>query len=380
MPKKKMLLFNDWFYPGFMAGGPIQSLYNLISHLKDYYDFSVITRDTDYTDSVPYKDIKSDSWNILPNGMRVYYFSDKNLSYPKMSEIVSNEEFDVAYLNSMYSPRFTIMPLFILHKLGKKVILAPRGMLAPTAIAIKSWKKRPFLLWIKNSKRIKNMRFHAASAHEAEHIKQAFGKKVEVIIAPNLPGKMELPVSGEKRKHAGSVNLINIARVSPEKNLHYALEVLMNVKGKVKYDIYGPVYNYPYWEKCKELIAKLPSNIEAEYLGPISKESIPQAMKDMHFLLMPTQGENFGHTILEAMICGCPPIISDRTPWIGLEPLKAGFDLPLEEPERFTEVIERAVSMDADEFNKWSEGTCTFVSNFINDPTLLQKSIELFQF
>jgi glycosyltransferase involved in cell wall biosynthesis len=378
MPKKKILLFSDWFYPGFMAGGPIQSSFNLVNHLKEYYDFSIITRDTDYTDSVPYKNIKSDSWNILPNGMRVYYFSEKNLSYPSMSKLINSEEFDIAYLNSMYSPRFTIMPLFILHKSGKNVILAPRGMLAPTAIAIKSWKKKPFLLWIKNSKMIKNMKFHAASEHEAEHIRQVFGKKVEIKFAPNLPGKMELPFTVEKKKEPGSVNLINIARVSPEKNLHYALEVLSGMKGKIKFDIYGPVYDYPYWEKCKELLSRLPSNIEAEYIGPIGKESIPLAMKDVHFLFMPTQGENFGHTILESMICGCPPIISDRTPWIGLEQVKAGFDLPLEEQQKFKEVLDKVVSMDSREFDNWSEGTRVYALNFINNPKLLEQSINIF--
>ncbi len=378
MPKKKILLFSDWFYPGFMAGGPIQSSFNLINHLQEFYDFSVITRDTDYTDTVPYRGVKSDEWNILPNGMRVYYFSEKKLSYPAMSKLINEEEFDIAYLNSMYSPRFTIMPLFILNKLGKKVILAPRGMLAPTAIAIKSWKKKPFLLWIKNSSMIKNMKFHAASLHEADHIRQVFGKKVEIKIAPNLPGKIESPVTIEKRKEVGSVNLINVARVSPEKNLHYALEVLLNAKGKVKFDIYGPVYDYPYWEKCKEILSRLPSNVECEYFGPISKDSLPQAMKDVHFLLMPTQGENFGHTILEAMICGCPPIISDRTPWIGLEPLKAGFDLPLEEQQKFEDVLHKVVSMDQEEFNTWSEGTRKFAAAFINNPDLLKQSIDIF--
>src|SRR6202167_5006185 len=102
MAKKKILLFSDWFYPGFMAGGPIQSSFNLINHLKDYYDFSVVTRGTDYTDTIPYKGLKSDTWTILPNGMRVYYFSTKNLSNLNMTKLIESEDFDVAYLNSMY--------------------------------------------------------------------------------------------------------------------------------------------------------------------------------------------------------------------------------------------------------------------------------------
>ncbi|HTA84202.1 MAG TPA: glycosyltransferase family 4 protein [Bacteroidia bacterium] len=379
MAKKKVLLFSDWFYPGFMAGGPIQSSFNLINHLREYYDFSVITRDTDYTDTIPYKGIKSDTWTILPNGMRVFYFSAANLGYPAMDKLIQSEEFDIAYLNSMYSPRFTIMPLFILNKLKKKVILAPRGMLAPSAIAIKSWKKRPFLLWIKNSSLIKNMHFHAASEQEAGHIRNVFGKKVDIRMAPNLPGKMELPAFTAKRKDAGMVHLISVARVSPEKNLHYALEVLQKVKGKVKFDIFGPIYDYAYWEKCKAILNKLPDNIQAEHFGPIAKDEIPNALKDVHFLFMPTQGENFGHTILEAMMCGCPAIISDQTPWRGLEANKAGFDLPLNDQQKFVNAIEQTIAMDSNTFKEWSEGTRTTATNFINNPALLQQSIHIFE-
>jgi glycosyltransferase involved in cell wall biosynthesis len=379
MAKKKILLFSDWFYPGFMAGGPIQSSFNLINHLKDYYDFSVVTRDTDYTDIIPYKGIKSDTWNTLPNGMRVYYFSNKNLGYPNMAKLIESEKFDIAYLNSMYSPRFTIMPLFILNKLKKKVILAPRGMLAPSAIAIKSWKKRPFLMWIRNSSLIKNMHFHAASEQEAKHTKDVFGSKTEIRVAPNLPGKMELPPFVSKRKEYGSVHLISVARVSPEKNLLYALEVLQKVKGKVKFDIYGPVYDYAYWEKCKAVLNRLPENIEAEHFGPIAKEEIPNALKDVHFLFMPTQGENFGHTILEAMCCGCPAIISDQTPWRDLEGKKAGFDLPLDKQENFIKAIEKAIAMDSGTFKEWSEGTRAAAAAFIDNPDLLKQSIHIFE-
>jgi|SRR6185437_9174343 len=378
MPKKKILLFSDWFYPGFMAGGPIQSSFNLITHLQEHYEFSVITRDTDYTDTVPYKNVKSDTWNILPNGMRVYYFSTGNTNYANMAKLIEREQFDIAYLNSMYSPRFTIMPLMILSKMKKKIMLAPRGMLAPSAIAIKSWKKRPFLMWIKNSNMLKNITFHAASEQEMQHTRNVFGDKVEIRLAPNLPHKMELPPQVTRRKEPGQAHFISIARISPEKNLLFAIEVLQKVKGKVKYDVYGPVYDYPYWEKCKPLLTRMPEHVEIEHLGPIAKDEIPARLKNVHFLFLPTRGENFGHTILEAMIYGCPAIISDQTPWRGLDNLKAGWDLPLDKQDGFVSVLEKAIAMDQEEFNKWSEGTRDYAYKFVNDPKLLQQSIELF--
>ncbi len=362
-----------------MAGGPIQSSFNLITHLKNYYDFSVVTRDTDYTDAVPYNNIKSDEWNTLPNGMRVYYFSQRKLNITNMRRLIKTEEFDIAYLNSMYSPRFTVMPLYLLAKMNKEVIIAPRGMLAPSAIAIKSWKKKPFLLWLKNSNLIKDITFHAASLQETKHIANAFGDTITVKLAPNLPHKMEAAPFIPRKKEQGEVRFLSIARVSPEKNLLYALELLQRIKGKVKFNIYGPVYDYAYWEKCKALLNKLPDNAEVNYLGPVAKEDTPACFKNAHFLLMPTRGENFGHTILEAMMYGCPAIISDQTPWVKLEEVKAGFDLPLDNKAAFISAVQKTVEMDSDEYKAWSENARQFALNFINNPDLLQQSIELFR-
>lgn len=380
--KKKILLFTDWFYPGFMAGGPIQSSYNLITHLKDYYDFSVVTRDTDYTDAVPYKNIKSDAWNILPNGMRVYYFSQKKLNIVNMKRLVETEEFDIAYLNSMYSPRFTIMPLFLLGKLKKQVIVAPRGMLAPSAIAIKSWKKRPFLLWLKNSSLVKDITFHAASVQEEAHIRNVFGNQVTVKMAPNLPHKYDsfkTERGAERKKEPGTVHFLSVARISPEKNLLYALELLQKAQGSIKFDIYGPVYDYPYWEKCKAVMNRMPDNVKVNYYGPLVKEETPERFKTAHFLLMPTRGENFGHTILESMMYGCPAIISDQTPWIKLQEAKAGFDLPLDNRAALISAVQSAVAMDALEYSIWSEGARQFAFGFINNPQLLQQSLDIFK-
>ena len=45
--KPKVLIFIDWYKPGFKAGGPIQSVSNIVSQLGKDYEFYIITRDTD---------------------------------------------------------------------------------------------------------------------------------------------------------------------------------------------------------------------------------------------------------------------------------------------------------------------------------------------
>ena len=78
--KKSILIVYDYFYPGYRAGGPIQSLTNLIVVLQNYFDFSIFTSAFDLDQNEPYEDIEMDKWNkiLLPRmhkPINVYYAS-----------------------------------------------------------------------------------------------------------------------------------------------------------------------------------------------------------------------------------------------------------------------------------------------------------------
>ena len=55
MNKKKILLFTDWYEPGYKAGGPIQSTRNFVVAMHELYSISVITSDTDLGETKPYE-------------------------------------------------------------------------------------------------------------------------------------------------------------------------------------------------------------------------------------------------------------------------------------------------------------------------------------
>ncbi len=82
--KKKILLFTDWYEPGFKAGGPIQSCKNIVNTLADEFDFYIFTSDRDLGDKNPYQDIQTDTWLKLPNGAKLFYASP---SFLKSSNI-----------------------------------------------------------------------------------------------------------------------------------------------------------------------------------------------------------------------------------------------------------------------------------------------------
>lgn len=375
----RVLLFTDWFYPGFMAGGTIRSAYNLVDALKNRHEFSIVTRNTDYTSARPYESVQSDAWNLLPNGMRVFYGSRSGLAYGALSGLIGREQFDVAYFNGLYSPRLTLMPLLITERRAKKTVLAPRGMAAPSSIAVKSWKKRPFLFWLKNSRLIGATRFHASSELEAGHIRKIFGGGADIKIAPDLPGKAMGSSVLREEKRPGSLRLISVARISPEKNLLFALQVLRRVRAQVRFDVFGPVYDSSYWKKCLALIGRLPGNIDCRYRGVLAPEQVAARLGESHFLFLASRGESFGHAIMESLACGVPVLISDQTPWRDLLADKSGRDIRLDNPAEFTRFIEQAAAMDAASYAAWTRGALGRARAFAEDPHLVERSRALFE-
>ncbi len=377
--KSKVLIFIDWFLPGDKAGGPIRSCANLMDHLGNDFDFSVVTRDTDYTETKSYSGITSDAWNILPDGKRVYYISANQLNKETISKLLSEEKYDVVYLNGIWSQAFTAWPMKQLKKskFKGKVIVAARGMLAPSALAIKATKKKLYLYFIKWRNDFLNVIFHASNLQEASDIRKAIGDKNQIVIAGNLPRKISESTQ-HTSKSTDKLRIISVARIAPEKNTLYAIEVLSKVKVAVESDFYGPIYNEEYWKECKAATEKLPSNVKLNFMGPIPSENILNTLAKYDLFFLPTRGENFGHVILESLQAGTPVLISDQTPWNNLESLKVGWDLPLESQEKFVKIIEGMVNLQIEEFKKLSENAIRFSEDYATSEKLIEENKKLF--
>ena len=225
--KPKVLVMIDWYLPGFKAGGPIQSVANMVSQLKDNIDFRIITTDTDLFSDQPYANIKSDSWNTLDDGTEVYYLSGKNLNYKSIKNLISQLSFDAVYLNSFFSKYFTLYPLLILNReiSTAKLIVAPRGMMGKGSLQLKAFKKKIFITLSKITGLYKNVHWHASSEIEKSEIENVFGRSVEITIARNLSPKMEVS-HHEIKKLTGECRFVFLSRIARVKNLVYAIEML----------------------------------------------------------------------------------------------------------------------------------------------------------
>ena len=202
-------------------------------------------------------------------------------------------------------------------------------------------------------------------------------------VVPNLSLVSKTNAIITPAKIPGIVRLMFLSRISPKKNLDLALRSLELVrlqKGeKIYLEIYGPAEDEAYLDECKIIASRLPSGIEISWNGSIPPEKTAQLYATSHFLFLPTRNENYGHVIVESLQQGCPVIISDQTPWRGLEKANAGFDLSLSELNNFVAAIISILKMTDSEYRKYREGAIEYASKNINTDRSAAQMRSLFQ-
>ena len=109
--------------------------------------------------------------------------------------------------------------------------------------------------------------------------------------------------------------------------------MLKGVQGDITFNIVGPFEDPKYVQTCRKVCEDLAPNINVCFHGEVDHVRVHEILSSNHLFFLPTRGENFGHVILEALLAGCPILLSDQTPWKGLENFGIGWDIPLNHPE-----------------------------------------------
>lgn len=351
--KKSILIFADYFLPGFRAGGPVQSLKNLCEVLCDDYELYCVTRNHDFGQAECYS-VELNAPIKLDCGATVFYQNSSMNSLRAILSIIKTIKPDYVYLNSFFSFRYSFMPLLFLRWIGfnrNQIVLAPRGELTHGAMHLKPWKKKCFLACVKWFSLHQGIQWHATSDAEKKELADFFPNAQSIHVIPNLMRRNTEQSIQPIEKKPGELKLIFLSRISRKKNLKFALEVLNNiVQTNITLDIYGPIEDSQYWHECESIIQVLPKNINARYCGVVEPDNVPITFAQHHAFLFPTLNENFGHVILEALNAGCMVVTTPSVPWNDLEQYGCGFNLCLDQNNVWKEKIEKIIGFNQEAF------------------------------
>jgi glycosyltransferase involved in cell wall biosynthesis len=369
------------YLPGFKSGGPVRSLAGLVDQLGDQFDIWIVTRDRD-KDDAPYDTVRRGAWQRV-GGANVYYARPEELTLAGIRRILRGCDFDLLYLNSFFNPLFTIRPL-VLRRLGliarRPAIIAPRGELAKAAKGLKWLRKRVYFAMAKATGLLRGLSWQASTASEADEIRRHVGPSPRVTVARNHSARGVVPaLESRPAKRPGALRIVMLSRIAPMKNLLYALECLQHVDGDVEMDLYGPIDDPDYWAKCQPAIRAMPPAVRVRHLGSVPHAQARETIANYDLFFLPTLNENFGHAILDALVAGCPVLISQGTPWRRLAEHGVGWDIPLDDRSAMLAALQRAIAADAPEWTAMRERAQQFGLQHANDIESRQQNLELFR-
>lgn len=359
--KPTILVITGGYFPGVDFGGIATSRFNFSQALGDDYDIAIVTRNHDYKTTTPYENIH-EGWNELGKA-RVRYLSDEEFGEQAFAQIMEETQPIVVYLSGTITSYFYFNKGAIRAATAKNIpmLLTPDGDVCKNAMRIKAPKKFAAAAVCRLTGAFRDVWFMPSSPDEVKNLPKYLGvKKERITLLANLPSQPVPRGNYEKQKDA--LKLVFASRIHPVKNLSYALEAVAKLTVPVTFDIYGSMEDKEYWQKCEEMIAALPENITVTYRGRLDAAEARVVAKDYDAFILPTMSENYGYAIEEALLCGCPVIISrGTTPWDDVDG-KGGFARELEKFDDFVAELNKIAAMDTKEYEEYTKDLNEYIS------------------
>ena len=377
--RSRLLICADWFAPGYRAGGPIRSVVNLTQLLASLCEVRVLTSCCDLGESRPYDGISVNQWLPWSDGTQVFY-GQAGARRREFSRLLSRQRPDAVYLNSMFSWSGALWPLLdvLLWHRDVKVVLAPRGMLKPSALYRKFWKKGPVLRFLRGLGLTQRVVFHATSAEEVQEVQQQF-PGARVVLVPNVP-QWPLDLLPDRAADDGVLKLVLVGRIHPIKNVHLAIESLRGLSVPCELVLVGPGEDVAYESRCRQLAAELGADKQVIFAGALDERAVRDQLIRADALILPTQGENFGHAIFESFSVGTPVIISDCTIWRSLADKQAGWDVSLDDPAALALAVQQLSTMGPEARHTLRQGALQLAKSFVGQQNFAADYRRLFGF
>lgn len=329
----RVCLVSSSFYPAIFYGGPISSTWDLSKKLGEK-NIEVYVSTTNADGNKRIKDIDTKEHIKQAENVFVRYYHEQLInifSFSFLFGIFSDiKKSDVVYIQYLFHYTVLFSLLFSVF-LGKKIILCPRGSFSSFTLSNKrSWLKRLWLFLFVSP--LKNKIIWQASSYlEKEDILFYF-PKVDVKIIPdgidvdsfsnsNKMDKKELlkKYTNKDFKNVSDV-VFSMGRLHKIKRfdiLINAFELYLDENKNAKLLIAGAddgVRN-----ALENQIKELKLEDSVFMIGLVNFSQKKELLSNCSFFSLSSDFESFGIVVSEALSCGVPVVVSDKTSWNNIE-------------------------------------------------------------
>lgn len=345
--KKTIFIYIYGYIPGENYGGPVSSIFNFCEIFAERYDIRIICSNHDFGTKERYKNI-DDNWNYVGKA-NVKYLSETEYSCNEFMKIMKKYDIAMVYLTGIFSYRLNHSAIKASKYLQVPVVIATRGEICKNILAMKRYKKLPYLYLMRFLREFEHIRFQVTSSEEYLQLKKYLNIKDSMItMLPNIHYQKRTDKTIIKK--CNTAKMLFISRIHPKKNLLDVMRAMSGIQGELQFDIYGPIEDHAYWEVCKKYAKSAPKNVKIEYHGKLNMIEAKEVFSNYHAFIFPTLSENYGHVIVESIIAGCPVIISrGTTPWDDINN-EGGFTTDLHNIPQLTNYINKIIAMAPDEY------------------------------
>ncbi len=303
---------------GAKSGGTSTCTYDLLTAMhREGYEVDLMTLAV--RDSSDRLMGRGEEWiKALPNdGISPYGYSCN------MNRFLRQTDYDLYHTNGMWM-HCNHETCVMARKKEKPYIITPHGMLYPQALARSAWKKKLLLAIGGVDKDLKLATcIHVTCIEEMEYYR-ALGYKNPVAVIPNpvpMPDFIKEIVRENSIKRIGF-----LGRLHPRKNVEALIDAWIMLSNKVKYSqlvIMGKG-DVDYERMLRNKVRRQGLK-NVEFAGFVNGREKFERLASLTALCVPSDFENFGMIVTEALSVGTPVIASLGTPWQDLNNYHCGY-------------------------------------------------------
>lgn len=261
---------------------------------------------------------------------------------PNMTRFLRASDYDIYHTNGMWM-HCNHETCTIAREKGKPYVITPHGMLYPQALARSAWKKKLLLNLGGVEKDLRHATcIHATCDVEMKHYRD-LGYTNPVAIIPNpvpIPSFINELSSDRPTKRIGF-----LGRLHPRKNVKGLIEAWISLGNEIKdaqLIIMGKGDD-EYEATLKTLVRQHGLN-NVQFSGFITGRDKFECLASLTALCVPSDFENFGMIVTEALSVGTPVIASLGTPWQELNTKHCGWWVD-NDVETLADTISQALSL-----------------------------------